>query len=155
VQPESYTKLWSGTAEGSSNKLATSGYSPTGYTKTNGKKTVPVVFRIDIEDRGEPGNAHAIGQANKTNPADRYRLRLWFVGPGTAFATDASIRQLREAVAVKDAHDERVGTAFGGTFQVGKLCSGSNIPAPDIDDGGDLDRGNRQIHPNTGASCTE
>jgi len=134
-----------------SNKLAFSGLST--YTKTNGKKTVPVVFRVDIEDRGEPGNLHAISTAGKTNPPDRYRMRLWFVGPGTQYTSEAAIKRLREAVAVKDAHDERVGTVFGGTLQVGKLCDGSSIVAPDIDDGGDLDRGNRQIHPNTGASC--
>jgi len=131
------------------NKLAASGLGS--YTKTNGKRELKVVFRIDIEDRGEPGNLHAITTAGKTNPPDRYRLRLWF----TDGLTDAQIFQLREAVAVRNAHDERVGTAFGGTFQVGKLCNGSDIPAPDIDDGGDLDRGNRQIHPNTGAACND
>ncbi|HXI83548.1 MAG TPA: hypothetical protein VNL17_05595 [Verrucomicrobiae bacterium] len=129
------------------NKICFSGVGD--YTLSNGKKTEnKVVFRVDIEDRGEPGNAHAIGKSGKSNPPDRYRMRMWIIDPT---AVDSpSVRALRVAVACVDAHNEVV----AGTLPCGQSINGSTlVPEPDIDDGGDLDRGNRQIHPNTGATC--
>jgi len=36
------------------------------------------LFRVDIEDRGEPGNAHALDSNGKPNRVpDRYRIRIW------------------------------------------------------------------------------
>jgi hypothetical protein len=129
------------------NKIAFSGVAD--YAMTKGKKAPQsVVFRVDLEDRSEPGGKHPRGGKA---PPDRYRMRMWFI---TGDPDSPENRRLREAVAVKDATDERVGTAVGG-FQPGKMCDGSDIPTPDIDDGGDLDRGNRQIHPNTGATCRD
>ena len=59
------------------------------------------------------------GGTNGPNPPDRYRLRLWFLkGADTSSADAISLR-----------------TAVG--------CAAT----PDIDDGGDLIRGNHQIHP--------
>ncbi|HXI83547.1 MAG TPA: hypothetical protein VNL17_05590 [Verrucomicrobiae bacterium] len=129
------------------NKICFSGVGD--YTLSNGKKTEnKVVFRVDIEDRGEPGNAHAIGQSGKSNPPDRYRMRMWIIDP--ASVNTAPILALREAVACKNAHIEVV----AGTLPCGQSINGNtSVPEPDIDDGGDLDRGNRQIHPNTGATC--
>jgi hypothetical protein len=121
------------------NKIAFSGVSD--YALTNGKKAPQsVVFRVDLEDRSEPGGAHPGGAKD---PPDRYRMRMWFIegDPDSAYN-----RALRAAVAVYDAKDERVAAT---------LCNGSTTPIPDIDDGGDLDRGNRQIHPNTGATCSD
>jgi hypothetical protein len=110
------------------------------YALSNGKKAPQsVVFRVDLEDRSEPGGAHPKGgQA----PPDRYRMRMWFI---SGDPNSAANKALRDAVAVHDPLDERVLTTLP--------CVGGTTPAPDIDDGGDLDRGNRQIHPSTGASC--
>lgn len=125
------------------NKIAFSGVGS--YTDSNGRKVAnSVIFRVDIEDRGEPGNAHAIGASGKDKKIDRYRIRMWkLIGNGGPDSPEN--RALRVAVAVTDATDERV--------MVNMPCEKGLTPEPFIDDGGDLDRGNRQLHPNTGASC--
>jgi uncharacterized repeat protein (TIGR01451 family) len=129
------------------NKICFSGVAD--YTMSNGKKAPQsVVFRVDLEDRSEPGGAHPGGQKS---PPDRYRMRMWFIQDG---ATDnrfsgepdsANNKALRATVACKDATCEIIPATLD--------CVGGATPAPNIDDGGDLDRGNRQIHPSTGASC--
>ena len=121
------------------NKICFSGVG--NYTMSNGRRTPQsVVFRVDLEDRSEPGGAHPRGG---TPPPDRYRMRMWFINAGTA-DTDA-VKALRATVACKDPLTEVIPCTLD--------CVGGRTPAPDIDDGGDLDRGNRQIHPNTGATC--
>lgn len=123
------------------NKIAFSGVGS--YTESKGKKVEnSVVFRVDIEDRGEPGNAHSISRNGKNKKIDRYRMRMWKI---TGDPDSLYNRALRVAVAVTDAADERVLAELP--------CGQGPTPEPDIDDGGDLDRGNRQIHPNTGATC--
>ena len=93
------------------------------YTETNGKRDGrSVVFRVDIQDHSEPGGT------NGTEPPDRYRLRLWFLNG--ADPKDSQIIALRTAV----------GCAHAGVEDV-------TAATPDIDDGGDLLRGNHQIHP--------
>jgi len=131
------------------NKICFSGVGD--YTLSNGKKTEnKVVFRVDIEDRGEPGGAHPIAQANKLNAPDRYRMRMWFIDP--ASVDTAPILALREAVSCRNATTEVV----AGTLPCDQsINSSTSVPEPNIDDGGDLDRGNRQIHPNTGATCKD
>src|SRR5262249_59622415 len=61
------------------NKICFSGVG--NYALTNGKRAKRVVvFRVDINDRSEPGGT------NGPPPPDRYRFRLWLVdatgGPG-------------------------------------------------------------------------
>jgi hypothetical protein len=119
-----------------SNKIAFSGVA--NWTPINARRTQRVVFRVDLEDRSEPGGAFPKGG---TPPPDRYRMRMWYI---TGSEDSAVNRALRAAVAVRDATTEVVSPT---------LCDGSPTPEPDIDDGGDLDRGNRQIHPNTSATC--
>lgn len=121
------------------NKICFSGVG--NYTMSNGKKAPQsVVFRVDLEDRSEPGGAFPKGAKA---PPDRYRMRMWFIAAGTA--DSAAVKALRATVACKDATCEIIPATLD--------CVGGPTPAPDIDDGGDLDRGNRQIHPSTGASC--
>jgi hypothetical protein len=121
------------------NKICFSGVG--NYTMSNGKKTPQsVVFRVDLEDRSEPGGAFPKGAKA---PPDRYRMRMWFIAAGTA--DTPAVKALRATVACKDATCEIIPAVLD--------CLGTPTPAPDIDDGGDLDRGNRQIHPSTGASC--
>jgi hypothetical protein len=114
------------------NKICFSGVGD--YTLTRGKKAPrSVVFRVDIEDRSEPGNSQAGGA---TPPPDRYRIRIWFLDGNEGNSETASALALRQAIACSDPLTEVV------TARV-----------PDIDDGGDMDRGNHQIHPATGATC--
>ena len=113
------------------NKICFSGVGD--YQETKGKREIrSVVFRVDVEDRSEPGGAH------KRLPPDRYRMRIWFID-GDA-GSDANLA-LRRAVACANPLTEAVD---------------SSAPPPNIDDGGDirqLKRGNYQIHPETGARC--
>jgi hypothetical protein len=119
-------------APAASNKIAFSGVGK--YTRINGKRDEWVVFRVDIEDRSEPGGQHPGGAVE---PADRYRFRLWIIkgneGGSQGNPDAAAALALRRQVAVFDPHLETV-------------CA----RAPDIDDGGILDRGNRQLHKPTG-----
>jgi hypothetical protein len=117
------------------NKICFSGVGD--YTFTKSRKTVKAVFRVDVEDRGEPGGKSG------PSPRDRYRIRLWILDPscGRPFDSDSAEGQaLRQAVACVNPLTEDVGPSAG---------------LPDIDDGGDMNRGNHQIHPLTGATCRE
>jgi uncharacterized repeat protein (TIGR01451 family) len=120
------------------NKICFSGVGDWTYTKGR-KDPQSVAFRVDIEDRSEPGGFHPKGS---TPPPDRYRIRIWFLS-GSADST--ANKALRDAIACHDPLDERVLTTLP--------CVGGPTPCPNIDDGGDLDRGNHQIHPSTGARC--
>jgi hypothetical protein len=74
------------------NKICFSG--PGNYTETKGHKNLNVVFRVDVEDHGEPGTA------------DRYRIRIWFVEPDSTPG-----ETLRQAVACADPTTEAVSSA--------------------------------------------
>jgi hypothetical protein len=123
------------------NKICFSGVGD--YTLTNGRR-VPrsVVFRVDIEDRSEPGGAHPKGS---TPPPDRYRIRIWVLSDlEAARLNDPADRLLafRRAIACSPGSTT---TQDGAPGALGSAVFG--VRAPDIDDGGALDRGNHQIHP--------
>ena len=99
------------------------------YAETNGNRDTQVVFRVDVQDRSEPGGT------NGPPPPDRYRLRLWFLNG--ADPDSADVIALRMAVGCAHAGEEAV-----------------DAVTPDIDDGGDLIRGNQQIHPQLKPKCT-
>src|SRR5438128_588587 len=108
------------------NKICFSGAG--NYAPTNGPRAGrSVVFRVDVEDRSEPGGT------NGPPPPDRYRIRIWFVPADTSDG-----QALRAEVACADPTTEEL----------------TNAPPPDIDDGGDLIRGNQQIHPPLSQTCT-
>ena len=114
------------------NKICFSGVGD--YTFTKGEKSVKAVFRVDIEDHGEPA-----GKGGRR--PDRYRIRLWILDTacGRSFDADSDQgRALRQAVACANPLTEDVGLSAG---------------PPDIDDGGDMTQGNHQIHPLTGSMC--
>jgi hypothetical protein len=124
------------------------------YTETKGRR-IPrsVLFRVDIEDRSEPGGSHPKGG---TPPADRYRIRIWVL-------TDAELNQLRgtagpdrylinfrNAISACNGLDVRDGVNIPNTCGgSGTLTfpGGAPVREPNIDDGGELERGNHQIHP--------
>jgi hypothetical protein len=114
------------------NKICFSGVGD--YTETKGNRAPrSVVFRVDIEDRSEPGGAFPKGQKP---PPDRYRIRIWFLNGQEAIEGSAANLALREAVACKDPLTEVVSARM-----------------TDVDDGGDLYKGNHQLHPVTGSQC--
>src|SRR5438093_271207 len=101
------------------------------YALTNGRReSRSVVFRVDVEDRSEPGGT------NGPPPPDRYRIRIWFVDPDTSDGLT-----LRREVACADPTTEEL------------TATSASVPTPDIDDGGDLIRGNQQIHPPLKKTC--
>jgi hypothetical protein len=122
------------------NKICFSGVGE--YTFTTGAKTVPAVFRVDIEDHGE-GNSHA-----NPLPRDRYRIRIWLLDPSCGRDPDptTSINMALRFGASADPN------------QIANVLTTENLkdptmPAPDIDDGGTMTQGNHQIHFATGATC--
>src|SRR5207247_2295310 len=63
------------------NKICFSGAG--NYAPTNGPRAGrSVVFRVDVEDRSEPGGT------NGPPPPDRYRIRIWFVPADTSDGQD-------------------------------------------------------------------
>jgi len=123
------------------NKICFSGVGD--YALSSGKRTRrAVVFRVDVIDRGEPGGTV------KSPPPDHYRMRMWLVDQ-TAGHGDLGDPDKQGT----DAYNLRMAVACGAPFNDGVPSFTSvndeqlaAIP-PDIDDGGELDHGNHQIHP--------
>ncbi len=89
-----------------------------------GKKETDVVFRIYIEDRGEPGGSPF---GHPEDPPDVYCIQIW---------TNTTSESLRASIACW----------LGTGVPVG-------APVPDISDCGDLSRGNHQLHPVKNLHC--
>ena len=89
------------------------------FAEGKGKRETPVAFRVEIEDRGEPG-----GGKNAGNQVDVYRMRMWRPPAGQ------TVEDLFDNICCRN--PEPVG-----------------IDPPFIDDGGDIRQGNLQIHPST------
>src|SRR5262249_4339838 len=85
-----------------------------------GKRTQVVAFRVQIEDRGEPGAGKNSGTLD-----DVMHIRIWVPGQGE------TAEDLAEAACCLTPEADLSGA----------------IRAPDIDDGGTLTHGNLQIHP--------
>jgi hypothetical protein len=118
------------------------------WADPNGRRASrSVLFRVDIEDRGEPGNSHALGANGKPGRVpDRYRIRIWVL-------SDAELAELNGSGPDKWLLNFRnaISACNGINVQDGaSLVNGSaafGVRAPDVDDGGELERGNHQIHP--------
>jgi hypothetical protein len=129
------------------NKITFSGVGD--YTEDKGKRGYRVVlFRVDLEDRGEPGNSHAKGSKP---PHDRHRIRIWIL-------TDAELAQLNNPADRLLGFRQAIAAGNGALLlkDGAILPNGNPVPngtavfgvrAPDIDDGGDMTHGNHQIHP--------
>jgi hypothetical protein len=107
-----------------------------------------VLFRVDIEDRSEPGNSHAGGS---TPPHDRHRIRIWVLTAAElARLNDPNDRLLdfRKAIAASAASTALSDGALGPDNKPVPLGTAVfGVRAPDIDDGGVMNHGNHQIHP--------
>ena len=114
------------------------------WADPNGRRAPrATLFRVDLEDRSEPGGSHPRGGVY---PPDRYRIRIWVL-------SDAEIKQLKGGQGDRYLLNFRnaisacngLNVQDGATVPNGTAAFG--VRAPDIDDGGELERGNRQIHP--------
>jgi hypothetical protein len=85
-----------------------------------------VAFRVEVEDRGEPGAGSNAGTLE-----DVYRRRVWV--PQGAETVD----QLAASVCCT-VPNEQLETPCGPP---------DHFRCPEVDDGGNLTRGNLQIHP--------
>ena len=92
-----------------------------------GKKDTDVVFRIYIEDRGEPGGSPF---GHPEDPPDVYCIQIWIV---SNLSTSGSLR-----------------ASISGWLGTGVP---TGAPTPDISDCGDLSRGNHQLHPVKNLNC--
>jgi len=109
------------------------------YTMSNGKRTKrSVAFRVDVQDRSEPGGS------NGPPPPDRYRIRLWYATSHDL--NDTSPTSIRALISCGQTH---LGQNSGPNLE---NLAATTAP-PDIDDGGDLFRGNQQIHPPIKDTC--
>jgi hypothetical protein len=125
------------------------------------------LFRVDIEDRGEPGNAHALDRNGKEGRVpDRYRIRIWVLSDAelaqlnSGGGADPYLLNFRNCISACNGIDFQDGTcqaracssdscSEGGpatpTISFGTATCGVRLP--NIDDGGELLHGNHQIHP--------
>ncbi|TMA38748.1 MAG: hypothetical protein E6J79_05785 [Deltaproteobacteria bacterium] len=100
------------------NKICFSGIGD--YTLTSGRRDLDVAYRVDVEDRSEPGGI------NGPAPPDRYRMRIWLLDGDPDSPSNLDLRQ---AISCGASLDEDI-----------------SAPPPDFDDGGTATRGNLQIH---------
>jgi hypothetical protein len=149
-------------------------FTPQG-TKLNGRNAMKryVVFRVYIEDRSEPGGHKPEGAIQ---PADVYSFQAWDTGISVVKRPDYNTIavDLRKALAADSCmfiqsistpaqivNNVVVGGVAPGTLPPDSVTytdskTGQTVTLPaDIVDQGALRDGNRQIHPSTGATCTE
>jgi hypothetical protein len=93
------------------------------WNPTSGRRTIPVAFRVEVEDRGEPGGGNNAGSLD-----DVYRIRIWF----GSLAADAAAK------------------AEAACCENDIASVNANIGFPNVLDGGNLIHGNLQIHKQTG-----
>jgi hypothetical protein len=140
------TNCGPGPRKAPANKITFSGVGD--FTLTSGSR-VPrsVIFRVDIEDRGEPGNS---GKA-RNDPPDRHRIRIWILTDSELIRLNNPsdrLLDMRKAISATEANtvlQDGAVTAAGVAVPNGTQVFG--IRPPDIDDGGVMDTGNHQIHP--------
>ena len=114
------------------------------YALTQGNRVpISVLFRVDVEDRGEPGGSHPGGGKP---PPDRNRTRIWILTPTELTelrggGADPLLLNFRNAISACNG----INVQDGASVTNGAPAFG--VRQPDIDDGGELDRGNYQIHP--------
>lgn len=128
------------------NKIAFSGVG--NYALSRGQRdNRSVLFRVDLEDRGEPGNSSAKGG---TRPADRHRIRIWILtADELAQLKNPADRLLvfRMAISAPNGLHLKDGAILGNGRAVPNGTAVFGVRPPDIDDGGDMTHGNHQIHP--------
>ncbi len=128
------------------NKIAFSGVGDYALTAGNREKR-SVLFRVDLEDRSEPGNSSARGGQP---PADRHRLRIWILTPAELARLNAANDRLldfRQAISAQFGIGLKDGAILPNGQAVPNGTAVFGVRAPDIDDGGEMTHGNHQLHP--------
>jgi hypothetical protein len=112
-----------------------------------------VIYRIYIEDRSEPGGGHPKGAVE---PADIYCFQAWKTGIKTSKKPDFSNVSVAFRTALGEANCKFLEDLENGLLPIGTLPSPLvNGATADIQDCGPMHDGNHQIHPSTGATCTQ
>ncbi len=127
------------------NKITFSGV---GDFSESGKRAVrSVLFRVDLEDRSEPGNRGAI---SNEAPYDRHRIRIWILTAAELTALNNPANRLlgfRKAISATYGVEQTDGAVLIDGTPVPNGTPVFGVRPPDIDDGGVMDHGNHQIHP--------
>jgi hypothetical protein len=103
----------------------------------------PVLFRLYVVDRSEPGGGFPGGQKA---PPDVYCFQAWTLNGQIDSAANLALRKL---LADESCAFIASGTGAGGN----NLPPTSALGAPTINDCGGQHTGNLQIHPSTSATC--
>jgi len=112
-----------------------------------------VVFRVYIEDRSEPGGGHPGGAVE---PAHIYCFQAWKTGIKTSKKPDFSAIAASFRTALGEANCQFLEDLENGVLPIGTLPSPTvDGVTADIQDCGPMHDGNHQIHPSTGATCTQ
>jgi hypothetical protein len=112
-----------------------------------------VIFRVYIEDRSEPGGGHPGGAVE---PADIYCFQAWKTGIKVSKKPDFSTIAAEFRTALGRDNCDFLSALSSGTLTIGSLPSPTVAGlVADIQDCGPMHDGNHQIHPATGATCTE
>jgi hypothetical protein len=132
------------------------------WADPNGRRAPrATLFRVDLEDRSEPGGSHPKGSVW---PPDRYRIRIWVLNDNElaqlrGSGPDKYLIHFRDCIAACNGIDYQDGGVCGPNTCSGDSCTGAGatgtitfpggcpVRTPTIDDGGELERGNHQIHP--------
>jgi len=121
----------------------------------NGKKAAAryVVFRVYIEDRSEPGGIHPGGAKM---PGTVYCFQAWDTGMAVTKKPDFTTLASSFRMALGADSCAFLTSMSNGTLPPGSLPSTTvgNVTA-DVADQGPLHDGSQQIHPSTGATCTQ
>jgi hypothetical protein len=131
-------------------------FTPQGSGNGRAAQARYVIFRVYIEDRSEPGGLHPGGAKQ---PADVYCFQAWDTGIPTSKKPDFSTvaTDFRRALAADScAFISSISTSSPTGLPPGSLPPSTVAgTAADIVDCGPLYDGNHQIHPSTGATCTQ
>jgi hypothetical protein len=141
------------------------------WADPNGRRAPrSVLFRVDLEDRGEPGNDHTLDLGHKSGRVpDRYRIRIWVLSDTELLelsggGADPYLLNFRNAISACHGIEYFDGVTtpyvghncaksgsivFGGPGdpEYSTLGPAAAVRLPDIDDGGEQLHGNHQIHP--------
>jgi len=111
-----------------------------------------VVYRVYIEDRGEPGGFYPEGAIE---PADTYCFQAWKTGILVSKKPDFSTVATAFRAALGAANCDFLESLETGALPIGTLPSPTvNGITADIQDCGPLYSGNEQLQPSTEAACT-
>jgi len=109
----------------------------------------PVIFRVYIEDRSEPGGQHPKGGKK---PADIYSFQAWSLN-GVVGNNSGKIDSTEAIAARQLVADDNC--AFIKNYIQGNLPNANVLGSLLINDSGALHTGNQQIHPSTSAVCDQ